>query len=110
MAEDRPSGLSDRGERVNLAMGDGEPLGTRSSFCMSGRNRYNSTVAIMLSKTYDALKAAGAPDEKAREAAEEIAGYESRLTGIEYRLVRLEVMMALVLAGVASLVINAFFN
>lgn len=65
---------------------------------------------MMLSKTYDALKAAGAPDDKAREAAEEIAGFENRFTGIEYRLVRLEVMMALVLAGVLSLVIKAFFN
>lgn len=40
-------------------------------------------MTIMLSKTYDALKAAGAPDDKAREAAEEIAGYENRLAGIE---------------------------
>jgi len=37
----------------------------------------------MLSKTYDALPAAGAPEEKAREAAEEIAGDENRLARIE---------------------------
>ena len=37
----------------------------------------------MLSKTYDAFKAAGAPDDKAREAAEEIAGFEDRLHGVE---------------------------
>lgn len=43
-------------------------------------------MAIMLSKTYDALKAAGAPDDQAREAAEEIAGYENRLSGIEAEL------------------------
>ena len=43
-------------------------------------------MTIMLSKTYDALKAAGAPDDKAREAAEEIAGYENRLAGIEAEL------------------------
>ena len=73
-------------------------------------NRYNRNMAMMLSKTYEAFKAAGAPDDKAREAAEEIAGYESRLTGIEYRLVRVEVMLAIVLAGVASLVVKAFFN
>lgn len=72
--------------------------------------RYTRYMAMMLSKTYDALKAAGAPDDKAREAAEEIAGYEPRFTGIEYRLVRLEVMLAIVLAGVASLVVNAFFS
>ncbi|HYZ40378.1 MAG TPA: hypothetical protein VE687_07090 [Stellaceae bacterium] len=37
----------------------------------------------MLSKTYDAFKAAGAPDDKAREAAEELAGYENRFAKIE---------------------------
>ncbi len=40
-------------------------------------------MALMLSKTYDAFKAAGAPDDKAREAAEEIAGFEDRLSNIE---------------------------
>ena len=114
MAEDRPSGLSDRGWRVNLGQ---SPAPTRCSavlslfpFCMRQVNRYNQDMAMMLSKTYEAFKAAGAPDDKAREAAEEIAGYESRLTGIEYRLVRVEVMLAIVLAGVASLVVKAFFN
>lgn len=57
----------------------------------------------MLSKTYEAFRAAGAPDDKAREAAEEIAGFENRLT-------RLGVMLALVLAGVASLVVRTFFS
>ena len=57
----------------------------------------------MLSKTYAALKEAGASDASAREAAEEIAGFERRL-------VRLEVMVALVLAGVVSLVAKAFIT
>ena len=57
----------------------------------------------MPSKICEALRAAGAPDDKAREAAEEIAGFENRLT-------RLEVMLALVLAGVASLVVKTFFS
>ncbi|MGH7030696.1 MAG: hypothetical protein ACREE9_19520 [Stellaceae bacterium] len=34
---------------------------------------------LMLSKTYDALRAAGASEDQAREAAEEPADYESRL-------------------------------
>ena len=42
-----------------------------------------STMAVMLSKTYAAFKAAGAPDGIAREASEEIAGFENRLSGIE---------------------------
>ncbi|MEE9545314.1 MAG: hypothetical protein V3V55_06965 [Rhodospirillales bacterium] len=58
---------------------------------------------LMLSKTYDALLAAGAPEDKAKEAAEEIAGYENRL-------VRLKVMTALVLAGVVSLIVKTFFT
>ena len=64
---------------------------------------YDCRMAMMLSKTYEAFRAAGAPDDKAREAAEEIAGFENRLT-------RLEVMLALVLAGVASLVVKTFFS
>ena len=59
-------------------------------------------MAMVLSRTYEALKAAGAPEDKARDAAEEIAGFESRLT-------RLEVMVAFVLAGVVSLVVKTFF-
>jgi hypothetical protein len=43
-------------------------------------------MALMLSKTYDALLAAGAPQDKAREAAEELAGYENRLASIDNRL------------------------
>ena len=55
----------------------------------------------MLSKTYAAFKAAGAPEEQAREDAEEIAGFENRL-------IRLEIMTAVILAGVVSLVIKTF--
>ena len=40
-------------------------------------------MAMMLSKTYEAFRAAGAPDDKAREAAEEIAGFKNRLATIE---------------------------
>ena len=36
-------------------------------------------MAIMLAKTYAAFKAAGAPEEDAVAAAEELAGYENRL-------------------------------
>ena len=43
-------------------------------------------MALMLSKTYEALLAAGAPEDKAREAAEELAGYENRMASIDNRL------------------------
>lgn len=41
---------------------------------------------IMLSQTYDALVAAGAPDEKARAAAEELADYDNQLRGLRTNL------------------------
>jgi hypothetical protein len=62
----------------------------------------------MLSKTYDALVAAGAPEEKARAAAEELAGYESPFVKIETDLAVLKWMVGVVIAGVASLIIKAF--
>ena len=67
-------------------------------------------MAIMLSRTYEALKAAGAPDDKAREAAEEIAAYDNRLANIEADVRPLKWMMGLVLAGVLSLVVKTFFT
>ena len=46
-------------------------------------------MAIMLAKTYQALKAAGAPEGDAIAAAEELAAYENRLSDIENRLDRI---------------------
>ena len=40
-------------------------------------------MAMMLAKTYEAFRDAGASDDKAREAAEEIAGFENRQAAIE---------------------------
>jgi hypothetical protein len=40
-------------------------------------------MALMLAKTYAAFKAAGVPEAEAQAAAEEIAEFENRLTGIE---------------------------
>jgi hypothetical protein len=65
-------------------------------------------MAVMLSKTYDALIAAGAPDDKARAAAEELAGYESRFTKIVTDLAVLKWMVGVNLAASLSLVIKAF--
>jgi hypothetical protein len=66
-------------------------------------------MALMLAKTYEAFIAAGAPEEKAREAAEELAAYESRFAKIETDLTVLKWMVGFVIAGVASLVIKTFF-
>jgi hypothetical protein len=48
---------------------------------------------VTLSKTYDALISAGAPEEKARAAAEELAAYENRFAGIETDLAVLKTDM-----------------
>lgn len=59
-------------------------------------------MSMMLSNTYEAFISAGVPADKAKAASEEIAGFDRRL-------VRLEVMNALILAGVVSLVVKTFF-
>lgn len=58
---------------------------------------------MMLSNTYEAFISAGVPTDKAKKANEKIAGFDRQL-------VRLEVMNALILAGVVSLVIKTFFT
>jgi hypothetical protein len=63
-------------------------------------------MAVMLSKTYDALIAAGVPEDKARAAVEEPAGYESRFAKIETDLAVLKRMLGVVLTGVGSLVVS----
>ena len=65
-------------------------------------------MAVMLSKTYDALIAAGAQDDKARAAAEELAGYESRFAKIETNLAVLKWMVGVNLAASLSIVIKLF--
>ncbi len=65
-------------------------------------------MTVMLSKTYDALISAGAPEEKARAAAEELAAYETRFAKIDTDLAVIKWMLGVVIAGVASLIIKAF--
>jgi hypothetical protein len=43
-------------------------------------------MALMLGKLYAALRDAGANEQQAREAAEEAAGYETRLASIDTRV------------------------
>jgi hypothetical protein len=66
------------------------------------------TMAVMLSRTYDALITTGSPEDKARAAAEELASYESRFAKIKTDPTVLKWMLSVVLAGVVSLVIKAF--
>lgn len=66
-------------------------------------------MATMISEVYDAFIAAGAPEDKARKAAEAIASYESRFGRVETDLVVLKWMTGTILAGVVALVIRTFF-
>jgi len=47
-------------------------------------------MTTMIAEVYDALVEAGASEDKARKAAEAIAGYETRFAGIEMRLERMD--------------------
>jgi hypothetical protein len=81
---------------------------------------------MMMTEVYDAFLAAGAPDEKARKAAEALSSHDQRIAtksdlsilekSLEARLVKidgemllLKWMLGTLLAGVASLVIRAFW-
>ena len=46
-------------------------------------------MALMISEVYYALIEAGASEEKARKAAEAVAGYENRLISLEHKVDRL---------------------
>ena len=50
-------------------------------------------MALMLAKLYTALREAGADDDKAREAAEEVASFENRLANVEASLMVLKWMV-----------------
>ena len=44
----------------------------------------------MIAEVYDALLAAGSPEDKARKAAEAIAAYENRFTAMDKRFAKIE--------------------
>jgi hypothetical protein len=69
-------------------------------------------MAIMLAKTYHAFKAAGAPEDDAIAAAEELADYENRLTSIDNRLSIIEARVSNVETGLAQFraEVNARFS
>ncbi len=71
---------------------------------------YHAAIAVTLSKPYDALRDAGAAEEKAREAAEEVAGYENRLANIESGLQLIKWMLGFNLAFSLASVVKTFFT
>lgn len=51
-------------------------------------------MAVMMARLYAALRAANVPDQTAREAAEEAAGYEDRFDRVEARIGKIETDLA----------------
>ena len=60
-------------------------------------------MATMISEVYDALKEAGASEEKARKAAEAIASYENRFSKIESDLLVLKWMVGYLVASTTAI-------
>jgi hypothetical protein len=62
----------------------------------------------MISEVYDALLAAGAPEEKARKAAEVLANYDNRFGKIEADLLVLKWMVGYLVASVTAVLWKVF--
>ena len=72
-------------------------------------------MTTMISELYEALKEADVSDATARKAAEAVAAYEARFASLDLkiermdgRLILIQWMLALLIGGVASLVLKAF--
>jgi hypothetical protein len=66
------------------------------------------SMATMISEVYDALKEAGASEEKARKAAEVLANYEHRFAKIEADLRLHSWMLAYLIATTTAIVWKVF--
>jgi len=53
-------------------------------------------MTTMIAEVYDALLAAGSPEDKARKAAEAIAAYENRFAAMDQRFTKIEGDLSLV--------------
>jgi len=67
-------------------------------------------MSIMISEVYDAFVAAGAPEEKARKAAEALTVHENRFSKIEADLLVLKWMVGFVLALLAAIALKLFLH
>lgn len=65
-------------------------------------------MSLMISGLYDALKDAGAKDDLARKAAQEVAGYDNRLTKMEAKLTMLQWMLGINIGMTASIIFKLF--
>ena len=72
-------------------------------------NREKSATKDAVKPTHKPKKGDSVGEEKAKAAAEAIAGYENRFAAIERKLAVLTWQMNVVIAGIAALVLKAFF-
>ena len=63
-------------------------------------------MALMMSSLYDALRSAGAADDTARKAAEEVAGYDNRFAKVESDLNLLKWMVGFNIATTAAVLLK----
>jgi hypothetical protein len=67
-------------------------------------------VATMISEVYDAFIAAGAPEDKARKAAEALADYENRFNRLDAELIVLKWMVGFGIALNIAILTRLFFH
>lgn len=65
-------------------------------------------MALMLGSLYDALKSAGVDDEKAKRAADEVAGYDNRVGNVEADLTLLKWMAGTNIALTIAVLFKVF--
>ena len=65
-------------------------------------------MATRISEVYDAFIAAGAPEDKARKAAEALADYENRFTKIDAELVVIKWMVGFSIALNVAILVRLF--
>jgi hypothetical protein len=65
-------------------------------------------MALMMGRLYAALKIANVPDDTAREASEEVAGFENRLANVEGKLGTLTWMVTVNIGLTAAIVLKLF--
>ena len=76
------------------------------SFFLKG----SSTVGTMISEVYDAFIASGAPEDKARKAAEALADYENRFNRLDVELIVLKWMVGFGIALNIAILTRLFFH
>jgi hypothetical protein len=63
---------------------------------------------MIIEQLYDALLAAGAPEDKAREAARAVAEFQTTLRSLDKRLTRIEALLSINVIATVVGVIKAF--